>query len=260
MPVVILCGGRGTRLREETDFRPKPMIEIGSKPLLWHIMKIYAHYGYSDFVLCLGYKGEMIKDYFLNYEVLQSDFTIELGNRHNIRLHTPPHEHGWKITLAHTGLNAMTGARVKLIERYITSDLFMLTYGDGLANVDLTKLLEFHRSHGKIGTVTGVYPPSRFGELDINGNQVIKFSEKAPIFGGRINGGYFVFDRRIFSYITTDDNCIFEREPLTQLAADGELMIFTHDGFWQCMDTLRDMELLCQHWESGKAEWKLWKE
>jgi len=258
--IVILCGGRGTRLREETVFRPKPMIEIGNRPILWHIMKIYAHYGFSDFVLCLGYKGEMIKDYFLNYEMLQSDLTLELGKRDSLYLHTPPKENGWKITLAQTGLNAMTGARIKRVQPYIKTDLFMLTYGDGVADIDIEKLLAFHRSHGKIGTVTGVLAPSRFGELEIEGQQVVKFSEKAPIHGGHINGGFFIFDRRVFDYVTLEDSCTFERTPLLQLAADGELMVCAHDGFWQCMDTPRDLELLCRQWDSSQAPWKVWED
>jgi glucose-1-phosphate cytidylyltransferase len=221
-------------------------------------MKIYAHYGITDFILCLGYKGDMIKDYFLNYEVRQSDLTLELGKPDSLCLHTPSRENGWKISLVQTGPNAMTGARLKRVESYVKSDLFMLTYGDGLADIDIGKLLVFHRSHGKIGTVSGVFPPSRFGELEIKDRQVVKFSEKAPIHGGYINGGFFVFDRRIFDYVISEDDCTFERTPLLQLAADGDLMVYTHDGFWQCMDTRRDMDMLCRQWDSQQAPWKAW--
>ena len=258
--VVILCGGRGTRMGEETDYRPKPMVEIGNRPILWHIMKTYAYYGATDFILCLGYKGEMIKDYFLNYEVRQSNLTLTLGEHDSICLHTPSREKGWKISFVHTGPDAMTGARLKRVQSYVKSDLFMFTYGDGVANVNIAELLAFHRSHGKTGTVSGVFPPSRFGELAIQDRQVIKFSEKAPIHGGYINGGFFVFDQRIFDYVTSDDSCSFERTPLVQLAEDGELMVYTHDDFWQCMDTRRDMELLCRQWNSGQAPWKVWED
>ncbi len=258
--VVILCGGRGVRMGIETDYKPKPMVEIANKPIIWHIMKIYAHYKVTDFILCLGYKGEMIKDYFLNYEVRQSDVTLELGKRDSVCLHSPPKKENWKISLVQTGFKTMTGARLKKVQSYITSDLFMLTYGDGVSDVNLKELLDFHRSHGKIGTVTGVFPPSRFGELEIEGQQVVEFSEKAPIHGGYINGGFLVFDRRIFDYVTEEEDCTLEREPLTNLAADEELMVFSHDGFWQCMDTRRDLEQLCRQWESHDAPWKVWED
>lgn len=258
--VVILCGGMGSRLREETEFRPKPLIEIGNKPILWHIMKIYAHYGYKDFVLALGYKGEMIKNYFYNYEILNNDFTIELGNSKNIEIYSNHNEKGWRITLVDTGVNALKGARIKKIEKYIDDDLFMLTYGDGVANINLHELLAFHKSHNRIGTVTGVRPLSRFGELLVKGNKVISFTEKPQVSEGLINGGFFVFKREFFNYLSENDNCDFEIGPLEQLAKDDELMVYKFEGEWECMDTFRDMQYLNKLWESGKAFWKVWKE
>ena len=220
--VVILCGGRGVRFKEETDYRPKPLIEIGNRPILWHIMKTYAQYGYQDFVLCLGYKGEMFKKYFLDYELMNSDFTIQLGDRNKAEVHSLPQEQGWKVTLAETGLNAMTGARIKNIEKYIDSDLLMLTYGDAVADLNIQRLVDFHQNHGKIGTITAVHPLSRFGELQVGkDNMVEEFREKAVIHGDYINGGFFVFDRRVFNYVDDDDNCSFEGEPLERLAKDG---------------------------------------
>ncbi|MBI4699003.1 MAG: glucose-1-phosphate cytidylyltransferase [Nitrospirae bacterium] len=260
MKVVILAGGKGTRISEETDFRPKPMIEIGGKPIIWHIMKLYAHYGYSDFIICLGYKGEIIKQHFLNYKTLNSDFTITLGKHDKIQLHGDNSEDNWKVTLADTGLEALTGSRIKKIERYIEGDMFMLTYGDGVANINIRELVSFHMAHKKIGTLTGVHPQSRFGELLIKGRQVVEFTEKPNLEEGHINGGFFVFDRRIFDYVTEDDNCRFEKEPLEHLAKDGELMIYAHDGFWQCMDTMRDMTLLNNLWKHNQAPWKIWKD
>lgn len=256
--VIILCGGMGTRLKEETEFKPKPMVEIGGKPILWHIMKIYASHGFKDFVLCLGYKGEIIKHYFLNYEMINSDITVELGSG-NVKIHNSHQEQGWQITLADTGENAMTGARVKRIEKYIDGDLFMLTYGDGVADIDIKKLLEFHKSHGKIGTVTGVHPSSRFGELVVKSDIVKEFSEKPQINEGFINGGFFVFNKKFFGYLKDEDDCTLEREPLEKLASDSELMIYKHKGFWQCMDTYRDMTSLNKIWRT-QSPWKVWKE
>jgi glucose-1-phosphate cytidylyltransferase len=260
MKVVILAGGKGTRIAEESEFRPKPMIKVGERPILWHIMKIYATYGYSDFIICLGYKGEMIKQHFLDYKALNSDFTITLGKHDGIKTYGNNSEDHWTVTLADTGLEAMTGSRIKKIERYIDSDLFMLTYGDGVANIDIDKLVSFHKSHKKIGSLTGVHPSSRFGELLVEGNQVKNFAEKPNITKGHINGGFFVFDRQIFDYLTEDDSSIFEKEPLENLARDGELMVYTHDGFWQCMDTMRDMTLLNSLWKRNKAPWKIWED
>jgi glucose-1-phosphate cytidylyltransferase len=260
MKVVILAGGKGTRIAEESEFKPKPMIKIGSKPIIWHIMKIYAHYGFSDFVICLGYKGEMIKQHFLNYRALNSDFTITLGEHDKIDLHGNNSEDHWTVTLADTGLESQTGSRIKKIERYIDTDLFFMTYGDGVADINIKELVSFHLSHNKIGTLTGVRPHSRFGELLVQGDKVSKFAEKPHQTEGHINGGFFVFNRRIFDYVTEDDNCRFEKEPLEKLAKDGELMVYTHDGFWQCMDTMRDMSLLNNLWKQNQAPWKIWED
>jgi len=258
VPVVILCGGRGTRLKEETEFRPKPLVTVGRYPILWHIMKIYAHYGFGDFVLCLGYKGQMIKQYFLNYEAMNNDFTIQLGNCSGISFHSSHSENGWNVTLVDTGQNALTGARVSRIQKHIETELFMLTYGDGVADVNINQLLQFHRSHGKTGTVTGVRPSSRFGELLTEGEQVARFNEKPQVKEGLINGGFFVFNREFFDYLTGDDTCRLEAEPLEKLAADGQLMVYPHNGFWQCVDTYRELELLNDLWESGSSPWKIW--
>ena len=259
MKVVILCGGRGTRLREETEYRPKPMVEIGGRPILWHIMKIYTHYGFKDFIICLGYKGNMIKQYFLNYEAMNNDFTVLLGNYSDIRFHSNHREIGWHVTLADTGEEAQTGARVKKIERYIDGDLFMLTYGDGVANINIKELVEYHKSHGKIGTMTGVHPSSRFGELVVKDNKIVVFNEKPQVTEGLINGGFFVFNKKFFKYLKADDNCYLEKEPLENLAADGELMVYPYDGFWQCVDTYRELELLNNLWKSPNPPWKVWK-
>jgi glucose-1-phosphate cytidylyltransferase len=260
MQTVILCGGLGTRLREETEFRPKPMVHIGTRPILWHIMKIYAHFGITDFILALGYKGEMIKDYFVHYEVMNNDITIELGKPDNFCLHNCHEESGWKITLAHTGDKALKGARLKRVEKYIEGDTFMLTYGDGLANIAINELLDFHRSHGKIATVTGVNPTARFGELKTAGNKVEVFSEKPTDSGsGIINGGFFVFNKKIFEYLTDDDNCDLEYDTLERVASEGQLMVYRHTGFWACMDTIRDMEHLNKLWAGGEAQWRVWK-
>jgi glucose-1-phosphate cytidylyltransferase len=258
--VVILCGGMGTRLREETEYKPKPMVEIGGKPILWHIMKIYSNFGFNDFILCLGYKGEMIKNYFYNYEILNNDFTVELGNYKHLEIHSNHKEQGWRVTLADTGRMALKGSRIKKIEKYVNGDLLMLTYGDGVANINLNDLLSFHKEHGRIGTVTGVRPPSRFGEMIIKDKRVISFTEKPQVSEGLINGGFFVFNRKIFDYLSEDDNCDFEIGPLEQLAEDGELMIYELKREWACMDILRDREHLNKQWQSGKAFWKTWDE
>lgn len=257
--VVILCGGLGTRLREETEVRPKPMIEIGGRPILWHIMKTYAHYGFREFVLCLGYKGEIIKRFFAEYDLLTNDVSITMGpGGLQMEIHRERDDHEWRVTLADTGALTKTGARVKRVERYVDSDMFMLTYGDGVTDLDIGRLLEFHRAHGKIGTVTGVLPPSRYGELSIRGKQVLTFREKPTDGENSINGGYFVFQRQFFQYLAADDECVLEREPLERLAKDGELMVYQHRGFWQCMDTYRDLEFLKGLWEGGAAPWMVW--
>ncbi|WP_319470208.1 glucose-1-phosphate cytidylyltransferase [uncultured Pseudodesulfovibrio sp.] len=259
MEVVILCGGLGTRLREETEFRPKPMVNIGPRPILWHVMKIYAHYGHTKFVLPLGYKGEMIRDYFVNYEWMNNDITIELGKPEKLCLHECHDEAGWSITLANTGPTTLKGGRIKQIEKYIKGDTFMLTYGDGVADINIDKLLEFHKSHGKIVTLSGVSIAQRFGELHTEGDVVRSFQEKPKTaMGNIINGGYMVLNRKVFDYLTPDTDCDFEYGPLEQLADAGELMVYRHDGFWACMDTLRDTEHLNQLWNENRAEWKIW--
>jgi len=245
-------------LGQESEIRPKPLVEIGGKPILWHIMKYYAHFGCRDFILCLGYKGEMIKRYFLDYELVENDVTIELGAEPRINYHDAHQEQGWRVTMADTGVDAFTGARVKRIEKYVAGESFMLTYGDGVSDVDLDKLLDFHKSHGKIATVTAVHPPARFGELTVDGGQVAFFSEKPQTSVGCINGGFFVFRRELFDCLRDADDCTLEQEALTKISADGELMAFQHSGFWQCVDTVREMEILRGLWESGRAPWKVW--
>lgn len=254
IPVVILCGGKGTRFREQTELRPKPMIEVGPKPILLHIMSWYAAHGFKRFVLCLGYKADFIKRYFLDYAALQSDFTADLGTPGKIEYHDGAYT-DWSVTCVETGLDAMTGARLKRVSRYLGSSEFMLTYGDGLADVDLSAALDFHRKHGKLATVTGVRPQSRFGELVVAGQTVERFSEKPTVNQGFINGGFFVLSRGVLDYVVDDDRCIFEREPLERLAGDGQLMMFPHHGFWQCMDTRRDLEQLESILHSGNAPW-----
>jgi glucose-1-phosphate cytidylyltransferase len=257
-PVVILAGGFGTRLKEQTEFIPKPMVPVGTKPILWHIMKIYSHFGYKRFIICTGYKNEIIKEYFLHYRFRHSDFTIKLGNHEDIVIHNLHSEKDWEVTIADTGLNAMTGARIKKIQKYINTNYFLLTYGDGVSNIKIKDLAEFHCSHGKIATITGVRPPSRFGELISEGNSVVEFTEKPQVGSGMINGGFFVFNRQVFDYLDENDNCILEKTPLERLARDGQLMIYRHTGFWHCMDTLRDVNLLNEYWNSGEAQWKVW--
>jgi glucose-1-phosphate cytidylyltransferase len=258
MKVVILCGGLGTRLREETEFRPKAMVNIGDKPILWHIMKIYAAYGHKDFVLALGYKGDMIKNYFCHYELMNNDVTIELGEPGKICIHQGHEENGWKITLANTGEDTLKGTRLKRIQKYITGDSFMVTYGDGVADIDLNALVSFHKSHGKLATLTGISLASRFGELKVKGDSVEAFSEKPENGSGLINGGFFVLNRGVFDYLSDDDSCDFEIGALEEIARQGELMVYKHKGFWACMDTLRDMEYLNRLWTEGKTTWRVW--
>ncbi len=255
IPVVILCGGMGTRLREETEFKPKPMVEVGGKPIVWHIMKIYAHYGFRRFILCLGYKGSIIKDYFLNYEAMSNDFTIHLGRKNRIAFQSNHAEQDFEVTLVDTGLHTMTGGRIKRIEPYIDTDYFMATYGDGLADVQLQNLIAFHTAHGKIATLTATRSPSRYGVLDLSeSGSVQSFREKVQT--EWINGGFFVFNRDIFRYL--DRDCILERAPMERLAQDDELMAFQHNGFWIGMDTYREYEMLNQMWDEGQASWKVW--
>lgn len=261
LPVVILCGGLGTRLREETEFRPKPMVEIGERPILWHIMKLYAEYGLTDFVLCLGYKGHVIKDYFLNYKTYGADMTVRLGMPDAVQYHNNHTEDDWRVTLVETGLTTQTGGRVARVEPYIQAETFCLTYGDGLGDVDIGALVSFHRKHGKIGTITGVRPPGRFGELRVEaGGCAAEFNEKPQVTEGVINGGFFVFQREFLErYLDQKDGLVLEQEPLQRLARDGQLMVYLHEGFWQPMDTYRELKLLEELWNSGRAPWKIWK-
>jgi len=262
MKIVILCGGYGTRIREVAENLPKPMIPIGEYPILWHIMKYYSQFGHTDFVLCLGYKSDVIKNYFFNYGTLPTDLTITLGRDIPTIPRISTEENGWNITLAETGLNAMTGARVKRIKNHIGEDEhFMLTYGDGVGDVDLDALMKYHLSHGKIATVTGVYPPGRFGELvyDEKSKAVEGFNEKPQVSGGRINGGFFIFRKEIFNYLNDQEDLILERGPIQQLAADGQLQVFEHDGFWQPMDTSREYNLLVDLYDKKQAPWVIWK-
>jgi glucose-1-phosphate cytidylyltransferase len=259
MQTVILCGGMGTRLAEETEFRPKPMIEIGGRPIVWHIMKIYAARGFNEFILCLGYKGEKIKEYFLNFELMNSDFTITCGNgAKDIQVHGSRGAENWKVTLVDTGLQTMPGSRIRKVAPYITGDTFMMTYGDGVADIDIGKLVDFHHSHGKLATVTGVRPLARFGVLETSGNRVVRFSEKQQIEEGLINGGFFVLNRKVLEYLDEGEQCVFEREPMERLARDDELMVFYHKGYWHCMDTVRDRNLLEDEWRKEKPAWRLW--
>jgi len=256
MKVVLLAGGLGTRLREETEIKPKPMVEVGGHPILWHIMKRYAAFGYVDFIVCAGYKGEVIKNWFSNFRILNSDFTVSFKNEVQIKYHSELEESGWTATVADTGQATMTGGRIKKIQKYVGNETFMCTYGDGLADIDLDALLAFHKSHGRIATLTTVKPVSRFGVLDIDSeNQILSFHEK-PQAEGAINGGFFVFEPKIFEYL--DENSILEQEPLRRLAEEGELMGFHHDGFWQPMDTFRELTILNDLWKSGEAPWKAW--
>jgi glucose-1-phosphate cytidylyltransferase len=258
MKVAILCGGLGTRLREETEFRPKPLVEIGGRPVLWHIMKAYAHYGFREFVLCLGYRGNMIKEYFLNYEAMNNDFTICLGQKSQILYDGSHQEQGFMVTLADTGLDTMTGGRVKRIAKYVGDDTFMVTYGDGMSDVDIGRLLEFHRASGRLATVTTVRPVSRFGVVGIGAeNRVLEFNEK-PVAEGWISAGFFVFNKGVFDYLSGDE-CILERGPLERLAHEGQLAAYRHEGFFFPMDTYRDHQYLNQLWASGKAPWKVWR-
>jgi glucose-1-phosphate cytidylyltransferase len=257
MKVVVLCGGLGTRLREETEFRPKPLVEVGGRPILWHIMKLYAHYGFREFLLCLGYRGNMIKEYFLNYEAMNNDFTICLGRKSQIQYNAEHLEQDFFVTLADTGLDCMTGGRIKRIEKYIPDDCFMVTYGDAVSDVDICRLLAFHQSHGKLATVTTFRPVSRFGILDItDSNTVANFIEK-PKSDAWASAGFFVFNRRVFDYLDGDE-CILEKEPLERLAAEGQLMAYHHDGFFYAMDTYREYQILNDLWKSGGAPWKVW--
>lgn len=260
MKTVILCGGQGTRIRDVAENLPKPMIPVGGLPILWHIMKHYATCGHKEFVLCLGYKGQAIKDFFLDYEAQTRDITVTLGTSRAIEYHTEHQEIDWRVTLADTGQEAMTGARIRKIKKYIGSDEhFMLTYGDGVGNVDIDALLRFHAAHGRILTVTGVRPPGRFGELmHSSEGRVLEFNEKPQATGGRISGGFFVCRREIFDYLAEGDDLVFEVDPMRKLVADGQMMMHEHDGFWQPMDTYRDYTYLNNLVAKGEAPWITW--
>lgn len=256
MKVVILAGGFGTRISEESHLKPKPMIEIGEQPILWHIMKLYSHYGYNDFIICLGYKAYVIKEYFADYFLHTSDVTFDLA-KNEMQVHNNFSE-PWKVTLIDTGLNTMTGGRVKRIQPYVENDTFMLTYGDGVSNVDIRKLVEYHKSQGKIATMTAINVGQRFGVLEVNEkNEIEAFREKNDNDGGLINGGFMVLQPEIFNYIAGDET-VFEKEPLESLAKQGELLAYKHAGFWQCMDTQRDKQRLEEMWQKGTAPWKVW--
>ena len=259
MKVVILCGGKGTRLREETEYRPKPMVPIGDKPILWHIMKTYSSYGHKEFILCLGYKGEIIKSWFRNLQWMISDVSIELGDASKTKFFSNEEEAlDWKITLAETGLETMTGGRIKAIEKYIGNDeQFLLTYGDGVADINISESIEFHNKTKNLLTITGVHPPGRFGELQIEQNEVKHFYEKPQTTKGFINGGYFVANKELFKYLDDNPKLIFEEGPLNDLSNKGLLGCYPHYGFWHSMDTYKEFLLLNKMWEEGNAKWKI---
>lgn len=258
MKVVILAGGLGTRISEESHLKPKPMIEIGDAPILWHIMKYYSSYGFNEFIICCGYKGYVIKEYFADYYLHRSDITFDFANNNEMIIHNNVAE-PWKVTVIDTGLHTMTGGRLKRVQKYIGDETCMMTYGDGVSDIDLHKLLEFHRQHGKLATLTAIQPGGRFGVLDIDEDQTVRqFSEKAKEDGGWINAGFMVLEPGAFSYIEGDDT-YFEKEPLENLAMDGKLAAYRHEGFWKCMDTMRDKGMLDEMWNSGQALWKRWE-
>lgn len=257
MKAVILCGGLGTRLREETEFKPKPMVQIGTMPVLWHIMKTYSHYGVKDFVLCLGYKGEMIKRFFLDYELSSKDFTIKLRAGEK-KMDAGREIEDWNVTLADTGPSTMTGGRLKRIQKYVPDDEFFLTYGDGVADIDISATLSHHRKLGKIGTLTGVNMPSRFGMIKAGKDDLVTQFVEKPMLEDHINGGFYVFKKDIFDYVTQDESCVLETGPLSKLASIKQLGLYRHKGFWYAMDTYRDFIELNKIWDSGNAPWKVW--
>ena len=257
MKVAILAGGKGSRLAEETQIKPKPMVEIGGKPILWHILKHYSNYGFNDFVIALGYKGEVLKKYMVDYCSIAGNITVDLKNG-VVSNHNKSNEN-WTVDLIDTGLTTQTGGRIKRLKPYVGNETFMLTWGDGVSDVNLTELLKFHRSHGKLATLTAVRPPARYGHMKFNGDSVVEFTEKPQIGEGWINGAFFVLEPGIFEYISGDDT-VWEKEPLEKLAKDGQLKAYKHSSFWQCMDTLREKFLLESLWQSGKAPWKVWEE
>jgi glucose-1-phosphate cytidylyltransferase len=255
MKVVILCGGKGTRLREETEYKPKPMVEIGGRPIIWHIMCIYANAGYKDFILPLGYKGEALKEYFFHFKAMNSDFTADLASG-EIQTHDSANGCDWRVTLADTGEDTLKGARIKRVAQYIDTDRFMVTYGDGVADVDIEKLITFHEDSGAVGTFTGVRLPSRFGAVSTDDAGAILSWQEKPVLNEYINGGFFVFKREFLDYLREDEDCDLEKEPLERLAAEGKLNMYRHDGFWHCMDTYRDYMKLNALWDAGQAPWR----
>ncbi len=257
MKVVILCGGLGTRLREETEFRPKPMVPVGNRPILWHIMKIYASFGHKEFILCLGYKGEVIKDYFRNYQWNTSDVTLCLGARSEVKYHTHHEEEDWSVTLLDTGQETQTGGRLRRALPYIDSDTFLATYGDGVTDSDINDSITFHQRHGGMATITAVRPAARFGDLIVEGTRVTAFKEKPKEVSQFINGGFFVFNKRIGDYLDGDAT-VLEQQPLVRMAAEGKVHAFQHTGFWQCMDTYREQQMLEKMYLNGHAPWKVW--
>jgi glucose-1-phosphate cytidylyltransferase len=253
----LLAGGLGTRLREETEFRPKPMVPVGGKPILWHIMKNFSWYAFNDFVVCAGYRGEVIRQFFRDFETMNSDFTVQIGSKTEIKSHGKLEESGWVVTIADTGQETMTGGRLFKVKDYVGDETFICTYGDGLADVDISQLLKFHKSHGKIATVTTVRPISRFGVLDLKEDGTVERFREKPQADGWINAGFFVFEPAIFNYLNQDS--VLETAPLSTLAAEGQLVAFKHEGFWQPMDTFRELTILNEMWDSNSAPWKVWK-
>jgi glucose-1-phosphate cytidylyltransferase len=256
---IILAGGLGTRLREETEFRPKPMVEIGGQPILWHIMKIFSHFGVTDFVVCIGYRGDVIKDYFANYETRSNDFTVRLGATKDIVFHDDHRESNWRVTVVDTGQETMTGGRVKRVRPFVAHERCMVTYGDGLADVDIGALLDFHDRHGRLATMTTVRPVTRFGSVDLDDDGTIRQFREKPRGDEYVNGGFFVFEPEVLERYL-DEDCVLEQEPLEALARDGQLMGYRHEGYWQPMDTYREFMMLDDLWRSGKAPWKVWNE
>ena len=260
MKTVILAGGYGTRISEESQFKPKPMIEIGGKPILWHIMKEYSHYGFNEFIICAGYKQHVIKEWFADYFLHNSDITFDFTNGNDEIIVHNQHVEPWKVTVVDTGLNTMTGGRIKRVQAYVGKETFLMTYGDGVCDVDIKKLVDFHKEHGKIGTLTAVLQDQSKGVLDIGGDNTVRsFREKRHSDGVPINAGYMVLGPEIFDYLD-NDSTVFEQKPLERLAKDGQLMSYVHKGFWQCMDTKREKDLLERHWATGKAPWKVWED
>lgn len=257
MKLVILAGGYGSRLGNITNAIPKPMVQVGGKPIIWHIMKTYAHYGIKEFVICLGYKGDAIKDYFLHYDSKNNDFTVNLEDN-SIEFHNGHDELDWKVTLVDTGLNTLKGGRLKRIEKYLDGEVNLLTYGDGVANININQLIDFHKEKGKLVTISGVHPPARFGELIAEGDVLTSFEEKAQTSQGMINGGYMVFNKELFNFLSTDEDCDLEAGVLEELASQGKISVYKHDGLWACMDNERDLNHLQKLWKNGNAFWKVW--